>query len=61
MDLSHSHELLICAYEGVNGVNSHLIAQSFALSLLRQLLESIRFIPNSVFSVALNVRHFASL
>jgi hypothetical protein len=48
MDLSHQNERLICGYKGVNGVNFHLIAQSFAPSLLCQLFESLSFIADSV-------------
>jgi hypothetical protein len=45
IDLSHSHELLICAYEGVNGVTSaslNFVPSSFSLlhQVLRQLLVS---------------------
>jgi hypothetical protein len=48
MDLSHRHGRTTCAYEGVNGVNFRLIARSFALSLLRQLFESLCFVADSV-------------
>jgi hypothetical protein len=48
MEERHEHGNTTCAYEGVNGVNFCVIAQSFALSLPRQLFESLRFI-NSVF------------
>jgi hypothetical protein len=44
----HEHMSTPCAYEGVNRVNFHLIAQSFALSLLRQLFESLSFVADSV-------------
>jgi len=42
MDISHS-------YEGVNGVNFRLVAQFFALSLLRRICESCCLTANSVF------------
>jgi hypothetical protein len=43
IDPWHSLEKTTCAYDEVNGVNSRLIAQFFALSLLHQLFESLCF------------------
>jgi hypothetical protein len=61
IQFSHSHAGLICAYEGVNGVNFHLIAQSFALSLFVSFFSPSASSLIQCFSVALNLRHFASL
>jgi hypothetical protein len=49
IDLFHSHEKTTCTYGRVNGGNFCLIAQSFMLSLLHQLFESLSFVANSVF------------
>jgi hypothetical protein len=45
----HEHWRTACTYGGVNGVTFRLVAQSFALSLLRPLCESRCFTANSVF------------
>jgi hypothetical protein len=37
----HEHGRTTCAYGGVNGVTFRVIAQSSAVSLLRQLFESL--------------------
>jgi hypothetical protein len=42
MEEPYSHMSTACAYEGVNGVNFCFIVQSFAVSLLRKLCESLR-------------------
>jgi hypothetical protein len=59
--IPHANMSTPCAYGGVTGVTFRFIAQFSALSLRRRLCNSLRFIANSVLSLALNIRHFASL
>jgi hypothetical protein len=44
MGESHEHGRTTCAYKGVNGVTFRVIAQSSAVSLLRQICKSLRFV-----------------
>src|ERR1700735_1109514 len=48
MEEPYSHISTPCAYDRVTGGNFCFIAQSFALSLLRQLCKSLRFIVSTV-------------